>query len=622
MKKLVLAVVVACAAMVSFGGDYWLYDSSSGTLARMHDDDAAEGTVIINVTANKTVLKVGSNTGTSNPNGFHLDFTLPIRDANGAAFTFGTGNTDMGSWDSNTSVQSVVLPVPGGTDIAWDRFRFCSGITEVVLKEGLKTIGSQAFKGLSNWTGPLVLPSTLTSASSSFGDCKNLTGAIVLPSGMTAVNLGLTGSKITSVTALGTITTFGNTEFENCAQLADIEGLIKEGCTSIGSASFKGCSALVYDVGKIPASVQTLGAGAFAGDTKVYGKFSWPDTAGDYGQTFQNTGVSELIFREAGQMVGGNGFSRMSSLRKVVFSRNLKKFGYGDVFDYHYQVCDVYWTAFPSAGFSGKGVPYGGHDTNGTKTNYLPWVQRETWAAQTANPQLAMPETFGAVGTWYGNHTHPIKYYLVLTENRIAADDQGAFALSSEVLGGAGNISALVYASSGQLVKTIPVKEAVNVGETYAATISGLSPGTYEVRIAAEYQDADAGLLSEARDRAGIIYVGDIGITTVQDAKPSKGVKGKVRFSRSDSAAYPLDVNFKVSGTARAGVDYVKIRETITIPAGDNFVDLEIDPILNELTSKKLTDIKIELAEGCYTKQARSATVNLLVPGGLLLLIK
>ncbi len=65
-------------------------------------------------------------------------------------------------------------------------------LTEVVLPDGLQTIGSRAFSGCSRMTGQLILPATVqTIGEGAFLDCTNLTEVIVTGNKLTEVGANL-----------------------------------------------------------------------------------------------------------------------------------------------------------------------------------------------------------------------------------------------------------------------------------------------------------------------------------------------------------------------------------------------------------------------------------------------
>ena len=79
------------------------------------------------------------------------------------------------------------------------------------------------------------------------------------------------------------------------------------------------------------------------------------------------------------------------------------------------------------------------------------------------------------------------------------------------------------------------------------------------------------------------------------------GADGFFRFVRADEdLSVPLTVNFQVapSSTATAGVDYVTLPNSITIPAGDSVYLLPVE-VLNDALAENVETIRLELDVSC-----------------------
>lgn len=85
------------------------------------------------------------------------------------------------------------------------------------------------------------------------------------------------------------------------------------------------------------------------------------------------------------------------------------------------------------------------------------------------------------------------------------------------------------------------------------------------------------------RRKVGIVYAGRIALTTVRDAEEEGLKPAVVRVSRASADPYPLVVGLSVSSSdgVSLGTDWVQPVETVTIPAGADFVDFEVIPMVN-----------------------------------------
>ena len=135
------------------------------------------------------------------------------------------------------------------------------GITEVVIPEGVTSIGNGAFY----WCESLInihIPENVTSIGErAFEGCRSLT-SIHIPEGVTSIGeRAFEGCRsLTSIHIPEGVTSIGDSAFFYCTSLTRI--VIPEGVTSIGESAFSGCSSLTRIV--IPETITRIGAGAFS----------------------------------------------------------------------------------------------------------------------------------------------------------------------------------------------------------------------------------------------------------------------------------------------------------------------------------------------------------------------
>ena len=173
----------------------------------------------------------------------------------------------------------VVIP-EGVTSIGDCAFSGCSSLTSVVIPDGVTSIGNDAFWGCSSLTS-VVIPDSVTSIGShAFHRCESLY-SIVIPESVTSIgDWAFYGCKsLTRVVIPDSVTSIGKRAFSSCKKLADADGfvivrsviydyygkggdvVIPDGVTNIGNSAFSGCSSLKSIV--IPDSVTSIGDEAF-----------------------------------------------------------------------------------------------------------------------------------------------------------------------------------------------------------------------------------------------------------------------------------------------------------------------------------------------------------------------
>lgn len=156
------------------------------------------------------------------------------------------------------------------TKIGKNAFRACTGLTSVVIPEGITSIGDWAFYGCNNSSfTSITLPSTVTTIGGTgtgtsdgrvFYNCTYLE-SINIPSGVAYIPVyAFYGcSSLSSIEIPSSVTSIGTNAFNSCTALSSVN--IPSGVTTITSYVFNNCSNLTSIV--LPASISTIEEKAF-----------------------------------------------------------------------------------------------------------------------------------------------------------------------------------------------------------------------------------------------------------------------------------------------------------------------------------------------------------------------
>ena len=212
------------------------------------------------------------------------------------------GVTSIGKSAFSWSLTPTRIVIPEGvTSIGEEAFELCLNLTSIVIPEGVTSIGKKSFGSCESLTN-LVIPESVTSiGEEAFSGCSNLT-SIVIPEGVTSIGKRAFSkcSALTRIVIPKSVTSIGEAAFIGCSNLASI--VIPEGVTSIGDGAFIDCSNLTRIV--IPEGVTSIGKSAFSRCSRL----------------------TSIVIPESVTSIGDGAFNDCSNLTSIIIPEGVNLF--------------------------------------------------------------------------------------------------------------------------------------------------------------------------------------------------------------------------------------------------------------------------------------------------------
>lgn len=233
------------------------------------------------------------------------------------------------------------LVIPDGvTSIGSHAFRNCSTLTSVVIPNSVTSIGSHAFSGCSSLTS-IIIPECVTRIGwSTFSGCSALTN-VSIPGSVTIIEpyAFYNCSSMESVSIPGSVTSIGYYAFFGCSSLLSVE--FGAGVMSIGDYVFKGCSSLTSVYAESLEGWLGLSFNGFVSNPMDYAENLYidgelltelviPDNVTNIGHAaFRNCGsLTSVVISDSVNSIGASAFEGCSSLFSVDIGNSVTSIGY------------------------------------------------------------------------------------------------------------------------------------------------------------------------------------------------------------------------------------------------------------------------------------------------------
>ena len=235
-------------------------------------------------------------------------------------------------------------------------------VKKVVIKDGVTSIGKDAFKNCSNLKSITILDSVTSIGDFAFSDCSSLTSITILDSVTSIGDFAFSDcSSLTSITIPDSVTSIGDFAFSGCSSLTSITILdsvtsitIPDSVTRIGDFAFSGCSSLTSIT--IPDSVTSIGDDAFS-YCRSLTSITIPDRVTSIGNLafYDCSGLTSITIPDSVTSIGEYAFQSCSSLTSITIPDSVTSIG-----DYVFISCSSLTTISLSCKSSLKRSDFGG----------------------------------------------------------------------------------------------------------------------------------------------------------------------------------------------------------------------------------------------------------------------
>ena len=191
-----------------------------------------------------------------------------------------------------------------------------------------------------------------------------------------------------------------------------------------------------------------------------------------------------------------------------------------------------------------------------------------------------------------------LTWHRVVTENLLF----GWGNLSSSLA----NLRLKLYQTDGTNLTTLLATSDSSVDNVELIHQPSLVPGDYALRVESSSSSSTAYALAWHSLPAVTIA------TTVSTAHEIDGAQGAFRLTRTGDLGLPLQVPLTTTGTAIVGTHYLALPATVTIPAGQSAISLQLSPVSDSLAQgDRSVGVKVGSDFAMVSDSSQEATITI-----------
>ena len=168
------------------------------------------------------------------------------------------------------------------------------------------------------------------------------------------------------------------------------------------------------------------------------------------------------------------------------------------------------------------------------------------------------------------------------------------------------NLRLKLYQTDGTNLTTLLATSDSSVDNVELIHQPSLVPGDYALRVESSSSSSTAYALAWHSLPAVTIA------TTVSTAHEIDGAQGAFRLTRTGDLGLPLQVPLTTTGTAIVGTHYLALPATVTIPAGQSAISLQLSPVSDSLAQgDRSVGVKVGSDFAMVSDSSQEATITI-----------